>query len=178
MWYAFHGLRPPSCHFPHLAIHEHAYFPVILSYALGFGAVTACVTHVGLFYGKDVLRQFQRSLNEEPDIHARLMSRYREVPYFWYGGIFLASFVMAIVAIKVYHTELPVWLVRFGPSGENGWGFGSNRNRNPKSEACPALCLLLTCFWFCSVAPFFVLSLIPRFRSRYDTNILMSIRDA
>lgn len=52
----------------------------------------------------------KRSLREEPDIHARLMARYPEVPYWWYGATFLASFAMAIPAIYCYHTELPIWL--------------------------------------------------------------------
>lgn len=88
------------------------YLPVtfLLSYALGFGSITACLTHVVLFYGKDITRQFRRALHEEPDIHARLMSRYPEVPHWWYGVLFLISFVFGIISIEVYNTELPVWM--------------------------------------------------------------------
>lgn len=44
-----------------------------------------------------------------PDIHARLMSKYREVPDWWYAVIFLAMFVFAIISIEVWPSELPVW---------------------------------------------------------------------
>lgn len=82
----------------------------LLSYALGFAAITACLSHVILFYGKDIMQQFRRALSDEPDIHARLMSRYREVPHWWYATLFLISFALAIPSIKVYHTEMPVWM--------------------------------------------------------------------
>ena len=81
----------------------------LIAYGFGFASVTASITHAGFYYGKDIVRQFKRSLSEEPDVHSRLMSRYKEVPHWWYAAIFLISFGMAIPAVKVYGTELPVW---------------------------------------------------------------------
>lgn len=82
----------------------------LIGYCIGFGVITSTLSQVALYYGKDIVRQFRRSLSEEPDIHARLMSRYKEVPYYWYGLTFLASFAMGIPAIVCYKTDLPVWL--------------------------------------------------------------------
>lgn len=81
----------------------------MVSYAWGFGAITAALVHVGLFYGKDIVHQLKRSVKDEPDIHARLMSRYPEVPVWWYLAIFLVSFGMAVPAVYCYETSLPVW---------------------------------------------------------------------
>jgi hypothetical protein len=59
-----------------------------LSYGLSFASITATLTHSILFYRKQIYAQARKSLSEQPDIHARLMSRYLGVPEWWYGIIF------------------------------------------------------------------------------------------
>ena len=74
-----------------------AYSPLFISvsfavaYGLSFASVTATVTHTLLYYGKQIRNQARRSLSEQPDIHARLMSVYEEVPQWWYLSIFCVS---------------------------------------------------------------------------------------
>lgn len=80
-----------------------------MSYGLSFASMTATLTHTVLYSGKDILRQFKRGLHDEPDIHARLMSVYREVPAWWYAAIFVVSVAMGIGAIEGWPTLLPVW---------------------------------------------------------------------
>jgi OPT family small oligopeptide transporter len=53
--------------------------------------------------------QSRRSLSEQPDVHARLMSRYPQVPDWWYVVMFLVTFVFGVITIEVWHTEMPVW---------------------------------------------------------------------
>ena len=71
-----------------------AYSPLFLSasfavsYGLSFASITATLTHTFLYYRKQVWIQARRSLSEQPDIHARLMSVYKEVPDWWYLTIF------------------------------------------------------------------------------------------
>jgi hypothetical protein len=71
-----------------------AYSPLFLSasfaiaYGLSFASVTATLTHTFLYYRKQIWTQARRSLSEQPDIHARLMSVYKEVPDWWYIMIF------------------------------------------------------------------------------------------
>lgn len=65
-------------------------------------------------------------MSEQPDIHARLMSRYPQVPEWWYVIIFgqyaplhlfhvfaygdtVAMFVFGVVTIEVWDTQMPVW---------------------------------------------------------------------
>lgn len=87
-------------------------------------------------------------MREQPDIHARLMSKYEQVPEWWYGVIFgaLVSYdgssstsgswddltvtmvVFGIVLIEVWHTEFPVWafclslaICAFFGSDRSGW---------------------------------------------------------
>ena len=50
--------------------------------------ITATITHTILFFRKQIYVQARRALSEQPDIHARLMSRYKQVPEWWYSIIF------------------------------------------------------------------------------------------
>jgi hypothetical protein len=46
---------------------------------------------------------------EEDDVHARLMRRYPEVPNGWYYTLTATFFIVAIVAVEVWPTGMPVW---------------------------------------------------------------------
>jgi hypothetical protein len=59
-----------------------------ISYGLSFAAITSTITHTFIYYRKQISNQARRSLAEQPDIHARLMSVYKEVPNWWYIAIF------------------------------------------------------------------------------------------
>ncbi|KAJ6468537.1 small oligopeptide transporter [Mycena vitilis] len=80
-----------------------------ISYGLSFASITATLTHALLFFRKQIWVQSRRALHEQPDIHARLMSRYPQVPEWWYLVLFLAMFVLGIISIEVWPTQMPVW---------------------------------------------------------------------
>jgi OPT family oligopeptide transporter len=80
-----------------------------LSYGLSFASITATLMHALLYYRKQIWTQSRRALSEQPDIHARLMTRYPEVPELWYFTVFVLMFVFGVVSIEVYKTEFPVW---------------------------------------------------------------------
>lgn len=80
-----------------------------VSYGLSFASITATITHAILFFRKQIWAQSRRSIDEQPDIHARLMSRYRQVPEWWYLIIFVVMFVFGIIVIEVWPTQFPVW---------------------------------------------------------------------
>ncbi|KAH8101387.1 OPT oligopeptide transporter, partial [Cristinia sonorae] len=92
-----------------------AYSPLFLSttfavsYALSFASITATLVHVFLYYRKQIVIQARRSLGEQPDIHARLMAHYPQVPDWWYLCIFLSMFTFGVIAIELNDTEMPVW---------------------------------------------------------------------
>jgi hypothetical protein len=74
-----------------------AYSPLFISvtyamaYGLSFAATTSTLTHTFIYYRKQIYNQARRTLADQPDIHARLMSAYKEVPGWWYLTIFCAS---------------------------------------------------------------------------------------
>jgi hypothetical protein len=109
-----------------------AYSPIFLSaslavtYGLLFATITATLTHTILYYGKYIVWiHAHRPLSQQRDIHARLMSVYKEVPDWWYLTIFglrhhfyikkyadafsAPMFVFCVVVIEVWETDLPVW---------------------------------------------------------------------
>ncbi|KAG1727749.1 OPT oligopeptide transporter [Suillus paluster] len=92
-----------------------AYSPLFLSttfavsYGLSFASITATIMHAFLFFRKQIWAQSRRSIDEQPDIHARLMARYRQVPEWWYLIVFVAMFVFGIIVIEVWPTQFPVW---------------------------------------------------------------------
>ncbi|OCH85567.1 OPT oligopeptide transporter [Obba rivulosa] len=92
-----------------------AYSPLFLSttfavsYGLSFASITATLTHTFLYFRKQIWVQSRRSMSEQPDIHARLMSKYKQVPEWWYAIIFVTMFVFGIISIEVWNTQFPVW---------------------------------------------------------------------
>jgi len=59
-----------------------------MAYGVSFASITATLTHAFLYYRKQIWIQSRRSIDEQPDIHARLMSHYRQVPDWWYATLF------------------------------------------------------------------------------------------
>ncbi|KAJ7765070.1 OPT oligopeptide transporter [Mycena maculata] len=91
-----------------------AYSPLFLSttfaisYGLSFASITATITHAFLFFRKQIWTQSRRAMHEQPDIHARLMAVYPQVPEWWYAIIFVSMFVCGVVSIEVWKTAFPV----------------------------------------------------------------------
>ena len=59
-----------------------------MAYGLSFASITATLTHSFFYFRKQIWAHSRRSMREQPDIHARLMSQYEQVPEWWYGIIF------------------------------------------------------------------------------------------
>ncbi|KAL0953014.1 hypothetical protein HGRIS_007218 [Hohenbuehelia grisea] len=73
-------------------------------------AIGATLTHVAVWYGKDILQVIKNYRNNEnDDPHYEKMKVYPEVPMWWYGVIFVSSFAMAMATIYTGHSGLPWW---------------------------------------------------------------------
>lgn len=77
-----------------------------ISYFLSFASVTAVLVHVGLFHGKTIWRQLRTSPLEANDVHMRLMSKYKEAPFYWYIALFLVAFGMGVGGIHGWETGM------------------------------------------------------------------------
>lgn len=49
-----------------------------LNYGLSFAALTASIVHTIVFHGKEIMYRLRTAGNQEPDVHMRLMKKYRE----------------------------------------------------------------------------------------------------
>lgn len=103
---------------PQLTLNEQAYkeySPLFLSttfalsYGLSFATISSVVVYTYLNYRHLIVGQFKKSQQEKPDIHMKLMQRYKEAPEWWYGVLFLLMFVLSLVTVLAYPTEFTWW---------------------------------------------------------------------
>ena len=92
-----------------------AYSPILLgatfslSYGMSFATLISTLFHCGLFYGGDIWRRVLNSKYDEPDVHLKLMRKYKEAPEWWFAVIFVVSFGFGMVTSQVWSTHLPWW---------------------------------------------------------------------
>lgn len=78
-----------------------------LNYALSFAALTAAFVHVAVFHGREVWYRLKAARKQEPDIHMRLMAKYKEAPDWWYGVLFVISTAFGLATALGYPSQLP-----------------------------------------------------------------------
>jgi len=83
--------------------------PYAMVYLLAFATSTALIVHTILYHGRTIYNGIKGAEVEEADVHTKLMRTYPEVPDIWYASMFLVFFVVAIVAVEVWPTDMPVW---------------------------------------------------------------------
>ncbi|TDZ31976.1 Oligopeptide transporter 4 [Colletotrichum spinosum] len=73
-------------------------------------AIGALITHVIIFYGKDMVDAWKQARSRtQPDVHYQAMLKYKEVPMWWYLVLFVLTFVAGLVVNIKGETTLPVW---------------------------------------------------------------------
>lgn len=86
-----------------------------LSYGLSFATIASTITHVGLFYGKEIYHRFRASQKEEPDIHTKLMKKYDDIPGWWFYSLLALSMTVSLILCTVlkHQVQLPWWGLLF-----------------------------------------------------------------
>ncbi|KAF9873385.1 peptide transporter mtd1 [Colletotrichum karsti] len=73
-------------------------------------AIGALITHVIIFYGKDMVDAWKQARSRtQPDIHYQAMLKYKEVPMWWYIALFVLTFIAGLIVNIKGETTLPVW---------------------------------------------------------------------
>ncbi|KAI0067637.1 oligopeptide transporter [Artomyces pyxidatus] len=80
-----------------------------MTYLLAFALSTCVIVHTLLYHGRSLLKGMKSIRIEKDDIHAKLMRNYPEVPDWWYATAFVFFFALAIIAMEVWDTDVPVW---------------------------------------------------------------------
>lgn len=86
-----------------------------LTYGIGFAAVVSTLTHVAMFNGKEIYRQFQASYGGKEDIHTRLMRKYKDIPSWWFHVMLGASLILSL-ALCIFmkdQVQMPWWGLLF-----------------------------------------------------------------
>jgi hypothetical protein len=145
-----------------------------VSYGLSFASITATLTHAFLYFRNQIWKQARRAMHEQPDIHARLMARYRQVPEWWYSCVFrtlhlfareewrlkffaVIMFAFGIISIEVWDTKVISFILEV--SSKSNSLVGCSSLCESKSDHPPSL-LLKHC------SQYLVLALVIGKRSR------------
>lgn len=84
-------------------------FGVLYELYVNWGSISSAV--IELFKS---LKSFKRSTYEGfEDPHSRMMAKYKEVPEWVFTIVLLISIVLAILCVKLYPAETPVWAIFF-----------------------------------------------------------------
>ncbi|KAG7436286.1 Sexual differentiation process protein isp4 [Fusarium oxysporum f. sp. raphani] len=80
-----------------------------ISYGLSFAAISSLVVYTYLHNGKQIWQQWRNSTNEKPDIHMKLMKKYKEAPTWWYMSLFAVMLLIGFYTVLGYPTNLSWW---------------------------------------------------------------------
>ncbi|OEL23504.1 Oligopeptide transporter 4 [Dichanthelium oligosanthes] len=78
-----------------------------LTYGFSFATIAATITHVGLFYGKEIYQRFKASQKEKPDLHTKLMKKYDDIPGWWFYSLMALSVIVSLLLCTVLKHETP-----------------------------------------------------------------------
>ena len=66
--------------------------------------------HYQIWAGLKSIFSSKNRLEQQNDVHNRLMRQYSEVPQWWYLVVFVASFILAAAALAKWLPEAPIWV--------------------------------------------------------------------
>jgi OPT family oligopeptide transporter len=84
------------------------FYPVYFLYVMVNQWGTIGEAYVNMYKG---LRYKRRNFEDAGDVHSRSMSKYLEVPDWWFLVILLATVILSIIFVSIYPLDTPVWLV-------------------------------------------------------------------
>ncbi|CAM6099874.1 unnamed protein product [Calypogeia fissa] len=77
-----------------------------MTYGVGFAALTCTITHVALFYGRNIWKLATRAARVKEDVHTKLMNGYSQVPEWWFQVILVTTITVAIIGTEVFNEQL------------------------------------------------------------------------
>lgn len=69
--------------------------------------IGAALMHFALWHSKDVYNLIRNGKEKIDDVHYKIMRKYPEVPWFWYAGLGVATFAMAMACIYKADSGVP-----------------------------------------------------------------------
>ncbi|KAJ0024356.1 hypothetical protein Pint_08533 [Pistacia integerrima] len=86
-----------------------------LTYGFGFATIASTLSHVALFYGREIYDRSRASTTRRQDIHTRLMQRYRGLPLWWFYALLgvTVAIPLALFTSLRKEVQMPWWGVIF-----------------------------------------------------------------
>ncbi|KAJ8772907.1 hypothetical protein K2173_028084 [Erythroxylum novogranatense] len=90
-------------------VHLSAFFAI--TYGIGFATITATLTHVLLFHGREIYDRYRASSTRREDIHTRLMRNYKDIPSWWFYVLLVVTIVvsLALCIFRKDDVQMPWW---------------------------------------------------------------------
>ncbi|XP_024182874.1 oligopeptide transporter 4 [Rosa chinensis] len=94
-------------------IHLSTFFA--LTYGFGFATIASTLTHVGLFYGREIMDRYRASYQGKDDIHTRLMRKYKDIPSWWFYVLLAVTLAVSLVLCIFLNdqVQMPWWGLLF-----------------------------------------------------------------
>ncbi|OAQ84743.1 small oligopeptide transporter, OPT family [Purpureocillium lilacinum] len=80
-----------------------------VAYGLSFATISSLIVYTFIHYRKQIWRQYRDSTKEKPDIHMKLMKKYKEAPTLWYMSLFVLMLALGMYTVVAYPTQLSWW---------------------------------------------------------------------
>ncbi|KAJ0078126.1 hypothetical protein Patl1_37207 [Pistacia atlantica] len=82
-----------------------------LTYGFGFATIASTLTHVALFYGREIYNRYRASSKGKEDIHTRLMRKYKDIPPWWFYIMLVVTLAVALVLCIILkdQVQMPWW---------------------------------------------------------------------
>lgn len=82
-----------------------------LTYGFGFATIASTLTHVALFYGREIYERYRASYKDNEDIHTRLMKRYKDIPSWWFHLLLAVTLAISLVLCIFLNdqVQMPWW---------------------------------------------------------------------
>ncbi|KUI68534.1 Sexual differentiation process protein isp4 [Cytospora mali] len=93
------------------------YSPIILPttfamcYGLSFAAISCVIVNTVLFNGKEIYQRFKDRDGVMDDVHAKMMKKYKPLPWWWFMCILVPSLALTFVTCYVWETDMTWWSV-------------------------------------------------------------------
>ncbi|XP_057496598.1 oligopeptide transporter 4-like [Actinidia eriantha] len=86
-----------------------------LTYGFGFATIASTLTHVALFYGREIYERFRASYKGKEDIHTRLMRKYKDIPSWWFHVLLGVTIAVSLVLCIFLNdqVQMPWWGLLF-----------------------------------------------------------------
>ncbi|KAK9988896.1 hypothetical protein SO802_029135 [Lithocarpus litseifolius] len=85
------------------------------TYGFGFATIASTLTHVALFYGREIYERYRASYKGKEDIHTKLMKRYKDIPSWWFYMLLVVTMAVSL-ALCIFlnnQVQMPWWGLLF-----------------------------------------------------------------